>query len=600
MTAMPIPRWALPPQHGNDEDALKARVAHWFLLTAIATLAVLLATWPFYERDPYTLPVFGTSMLAALASFVLLHRGYLRASALLVCAISWAIVMVVSIASGGVRSPQLATTVLVVMLIGFLWSSRAALIAAGVTSLSILVLIVAEERGALPPVGPKPAPAAVWGAITSVLVIASAFLHLALRAIQDSRRALAEKSRELEEEMRRRGEAEESLRRAQKLEALGLLTGGIAHDFNNLLTVVMGQSAILAERAAAREQLNDDAAEEIRDIRLSTERAAALTRRLLHFARPQSGTPEDVDPGTALERLAPVLRRVIPENIHLEIRPPEHPLIVHIDPAQLEQVILNLVLNARDAMCEGGRLRIQCSEVDIDDDAARRADARSGLHLAMSVSDTGPGVPLEDQGRIFDPFFTTKGLGHGTGLGLSTVHGIVRQAGGYVALESEPGHGATLTVRLPARAAASPLRLPPEERARSALGATDAVILLCEDEEPVRRLLAATLEAAGYCVLSAPVPERALALARARPDGIDMLVSDVVMPGMSGLELANALRAERKRLPVLLVTGYATADIDLPRGGGATTDVLEKPFAADALLDRVARLLEAAGRTAAA
>jgi signal transduction histidine kinase/CheY-like chemotaxis protein len=589
-----LPRWLLPPHYETPEEALRARVAHWVLVTAIVTLSLLLVTLPAYERDPYTLPVFGASLLAVLAAFVILHRGHLRGAALLACSISWLIVMVVSIASGGVRSPQLATTVLVVMLIGFLWSSRAAIVAAMLTSASILVLLLAAERDLLPRSGPNPAAPAEWGAITSVLAIAAVFLHFALRALDESRRALVDKSRELEREMERRSAAEESLRRAQKLEALGRLTGGIAHDFNNLLTVLLAQSAMLAERAYLGERLGDEAASEIRDIRISSERAAALTRRLLGFARPPSGPPEDVDPARALARLAPVLRRVIPENIRLEIEPPGRALAVRIDPGQFDQVILNLVLNARDAMPDGGVLQIEASEIArLPERAVAGSGSGAGPFLRVAVSDTGPGISREDRERVFDPFFTTKLLGHGTGLGLSTVHGIVTRAGGFVAIESEQGEGATLAVYLASGGARAAVEEPALEPRLPRTASRPATILVCEDEAPVRRILEATLGNAGYRVLSAPLPERALALARTG-ESIDLLVSDVVMPEMGGPELAEAVRRERGKLPVLLVTGYATADIEVGEEGGGATELLEKPFTVDRLLERVESLLERA------
>lgn len=584
--------WLQPPPREDPDEALRARVTHWVLIAGMVTLGALLLALPVYQRDPYTLPVFGGSLVFILVAFVLLHRGHLWAAGLLACSMGWAIVMAVSFTSGGVQSPQLATMVLIVMLIGFLWTSRAAIVAAMVTSLSILGLIVAGERGLLPETGPDPEPTAVWGATTSVLVIAAVFLHQALRAMDAARREASEKSRQLEEEMERRAQAEESLRRAQRLEALGRLSGGIAHDFNNILTVLMAQSALLQDEARAGGRFDENARVQLADIQASAERASLLTRRLLGFARPAAGRPRTLEPRATLMRLEPVLRRVIPENIRLEIPPSEPGLAVSIDPDQLEQVLLNLVLNARDAMPSGGTLRVEVSRRAADAAPAAGPDGGRGW-VRLAVSDTGAGIAPEDRDRIFDPFFTTKDLGHGTGLGLSTVHGIVTQAGGTIEVESAPDRGTTLRVELPA--VEPEAEGPASSRTPDTMGGSGTV-LVCEDEAPVRAVLESVLTRAGYQVLAADRPERAIELARDR--AVDLLVTDVVMPGMSGPALARTLRAELGDLPVLLVTGYAAEEV-MPDGTEERTELLEKPFTPAALGAAVERLLARGGRPAA-
>jgi signal transduction histidine kinase len=592
-----LPGWLQPPTNVAPEDALRAWVAHWVYVSGIGVVAVLYMLLPFYEPDafPYHV-VYGSSLVAGFAGLAILHRGHPKIAGGVACSIAWLIVLIVSATSGGIASPALATMVLVVMLIGFLWSSRAGIAFAAITSLSILAIVIADERGLLPEGGPAPTPLTLWSAMTSVLVIAAVFLHLALEFIDEARVEADHNAGRLHREMELREEAEESLRRAEKLEALGRLTGGIAHDFNNILTVLLAQSALLLEEAEeGTAGLSTDTRSQLAGIQISAERAAVLTRRLLGFARPDAGSPEEVDPGATVVRLEPVLHRVIPENISLTISPPPPGLRVRIDPMQLEQVLLNLALNARDAMRAGGDLRISLTRVVLEPhDVSRRADARTGTHLCISVADSGPGIEPQDVERIFDPFFTTKDLGHGTGLGLSTVHGIVRGAGGHLEVESERGRGTTLLAYLPAHEAAPDETQQSEPAVRlpiAAVGGPGNTILVCEDEEPVRSIIDTVLRNAGYHVLSAPLPERALALAREHPGALDLLVTDVVMPGLSGPELAERLRHDVRDLRVLLVTGYAPEDVAPAGVVGTGTDLLQKPFTPSALLERVQALL---------
>ena len=606
---MRVPDWLQPPTNVAPEDALRARVAHWVYVSGIGVVAGLYALLPLYEPDafPYHI-VYGASLLAGFAGLALLRLGHPQIAGGVACSIAWITVLLVSASSGGIESPALATMVLVVLLSGFLWSSRAGIAFAAITSLSLLAMVIADERGLLPQGGPAPTPLGLWASMTSVLVVAAVFLHLALEYIDESRRQAAHNSDRLEREMALREGAEESLRRAEKLEALGRLTGGIAHDFNNILTVLLAQSALLLEEAEeGTATLSSGTRSQLAGIQISAERAAILTRRLLGFARPDAGNPEEVDPGAAMTRLEPVLRRVIQESISLTVEPPPDGLRLRIDPMQLEQVLLNLALNARDAMREGGELNISATRVDLGElEASRRAGAHPGTHLCISVSDSGLGIDPRDVERIFDPFFTTKDLGHGTGLGLSTVHGIVRGTGGHLRVESERGSGTTLLAYLPAHEAsatdaeqASVLEVPPSPGSDE-VGET---ILVCEDEEPVRRIIDTVLQNAGYHVISAPHPEQALALARDHARSIDLLVTDVVMPGLSGPMLAERLRHEIGDLPVLLVTGYAPKDIEPADVTGADTEWLQKPFTPSALVERVQALLgtrastnDAAGR----
>src|SRR3954454_19660021 len=317
---------------------------------------------------------------------------------------------------------------------------------------------------------------------------------------------------------------EEQLRQSQKMEAVGQLAGGIAHDFNNLLTVIAGYGEIARHRIGA-----GPGAGELREIQRAAERAADLTRQLLAFARRQVLEPVLLDVNEVTGGLVPMLGRLIGEDIEIAMLAADDLPPVLADRAQLEQVVINLAINARDAMPDGGTLAIETSAGD--------------GHVRLAVSDTGTGIDPALRERIFEPFFTTKELGFGTGLGLATVHGIVTQSGGRVEVSSQPGLGSPFTVHLPA-APAERGEEPVEHRDRPTLGGTET-LLLCEDEAAVRQLVELVLTGAGYTVLSAATPTEALALAERHNHDIAALVTDIVMPEMSGLDLAARLQPMR-------------------------------------------------------
>jgi two-component system cell cycle sensor histidine kinase/response regulator CckA len=360
---------------------------------------------------------------------------------------------------------------------------------------------------------------------------------------------------------------EDQLRQAQKMEAVGQLAGGIAHDFNNLLTVIAGYGEIARRRIGAGPGAN-----ELGEIQRAAERAAVLTRQLLAFARRQVLEPVLVDVNEVASGLVPMLSRLIGETIEIAMLASEELPPVLADRAQLEQVVINLAINARDAMPEGGTLAIETGVL--------------GEHVRLAVSDTGTGIEPGVLEHIFEPFYTTKDVGLGTGLGLATVHGIVTQSGGRVDVTSDPGLGSTFTVLLPA-AAEERREGPVEHREQPQLGG-DETLLLCEDDDGVRALLDLVLTGAGYRVLSAARPEDALQIALREGDAIDALVTDVVMPGMSGLELADRLPGLR----ALFISGYS-ADTAERRGGlPPGSAFLEKPFDHGTLLAEVRSLLD--------
>jgi signal transduction histidine kinase/ActR/RegA family two-component response regulator len=391
-------------------------------------------------------------------------------------------------------------------------------------------------------------------------------------------------------EREQRGEAlrrsEARLRQAQKMEAVGRLAGGVAHDFNNLLTVIAGRGEILL-----RQLPTEDPRRRHADlIRQTAFRAADLTRQLLAFSRKQVLQPKVLDLNGVVEGMDGMLRRLIGE--HIELRCQCRAVgAIKADPSQLEQIIVNLAVNARDAMLQGGVLSVETTTVELDDAFARSHDgARPGPHVLLAVTDNGAGMDADTRAHLFEPFFTTKGPGQGTGLGLATVYGIVEQSGGLVLVESELGQGTRFELYFPVVADRA------EKRdlviADAGLPSGTESILLVEDQEEVRRLAREVLQMLGYTVLEAENGRHALRVVDAQPDGIDLLLTDVVMPQIGGRDLADQLRASRPGLRVLYMSGH-TDDAILHHGvlepGVA---FLQKPFAPEALAKRVREVLD--------
>ena len=375
-----------------------------------------------------------------------------------------------------------------------------------------------------------------------------------------------------------RRRAEEALYQAQKLEAVGQLTGGVAHDFNNLLTIVLGSLSVLERYVRGEER----AQQVLQAARQAVRRGAQLSQSLLSFARRQTLRPQPVDAVALLQELATLIRRALGETITLELAfEPGLPLC-RTDAAQLQTAVLNLVVNARDAMPEGGTLSVRVAQTELGpDDLAGNDDAAPGTFVAVSVRDTGCGMPPEVLARAFEPFFTTKEVGRGTGLGLAQVYGFVRQLGGHVSVASRPSLGTTFTLYLPATAAELVKLLTPAARSAAVVArVSSATVLVVEDEAGVREAAAEMLREGGWRVITAADAREALAALTAG-EAVDALFSDVVMPGMNGPDLARAARRLRPTLPVLLATGYAGTALG---ADGDAFEVLAKPYERDALL----------------
>ena len=373
---------------------------------------------------------------------------------------------------------------------------------------------------------------------------------------------------------------------AQKLQSIGRLAGGVAHDFNNLLTAILGN----AELALGDLSADHPARDNVMEISKAAERAASLTKQLLAFARKQMIAPVPTDLSAAVGGSLAMLRRLLGEDVEITAVLDQGLGIVMADPGQVQQLLINLTVNARDAMPNGGRLVIETANETVSDEYRTvHPEVGPARYVTLAVTDTGTGMTPEVLAHVFEPFFTTKGLGEGTGLGLATCHGIVKQSGGHIWVHSEQGHGTTVTILLPTVDQASVTRavsesLPPPTGTES--------VLVVEDDEGVRRLAVLGLRSHGYTVSEASNAAEALDLA-AVADRLDVVVSDVIMPGMRGPALAARLRQLRPDTRLLLVSGHADTDDSFRDADGRMWEMLPKPFTPERLARKVREILDA-------
>ena len=388
----------------------------------------------------------------------------------------------------------------------------------------------------------------------------------------------------LKEANKARRIAEEQLRHSQKMETIGQLAGGVAHDFNNLLTVILGQSELLDDRITDPKDKKT-----LRAIVSAAGKAASLTRQLLAFSRKQVLQPELLDLNSTLTEVENILVRLIGEDIEIVTSLQADLPVVKVDPTQIEQVILNLAVNARDAMPNGGKLSIETKSVELNEEYCRQhTEVQPGSFVMLSISDNGMGMDAATQARIFEPFFTTKELGKGTGLGLATVYGIVRQSGGRIEVYSEIGHGTVFKIYFPQGAQALVPVVKPTTPMPISVNGT---VLLIEDDEGVRELVADTLRHHGYSVLIAVVPEDARNFCRRQELEIDLVISDIIMPRENGPAIVSTLKAIRPELKTLFMSGYS--DLAIVRNGllSPDADFIEKPFRPTDLVNLVDKII---------
>ncbi len=380
---------------------------------------------------------------------------------------------------------------------------------------------------------------------------------------------------------------QEQLQQSQRLESVGRLAGGIAHDFNNLLTVIVGAGSLVLEDLPRDHQSRPD----VEDMVAAGTRAAALTAQLLAYSRKQVLQPRILSINAVLTDVQAMLRRLISEQVHINFVTRADDWTVRADPNQLEQVILNLALNARDAMPSGGTITFETDQIAITGEySAAHLGVTAGEYVMLAVSDTGTGMDELTRSQIFEPFFTTKGVGEGTGLGLATVYGIVRQSGGHIYVYSEPGLGTTFKIYLP-RADGDAAPLTPIPSGESLPPGAGQRILLVEDATDVREFVERVLTRNGYIVQAADGPESAIALLKADSSPVDLLLSDVILPGMNGRELADVVVQQRPGIAVLFMSGYTDSAIVHHGVLDPRTTLLHKPFSPDQLLHQVRRSL---------
>jgi nitrogen-specific signal transduction histidine kinase/CheY-like chemotaxis protein len=391
----------------------------------------------------------------------------------------------------------------------------------------------------------------------------------------------------LDRRLRARALLLERQRDAQKLEAIGQLAGGIAHDFNNLLTAILGHAAFLKQDPG----IGDASREDIDQIEAAASRAAELTRQLLAFGRRQVLEPRPMLLNEVVSDTMRMLGRVVGENIEVKVLPAPDLALTMADPSQVTQILINLVVNARDAMPDGGLLTIETRNVEVDSVTfGQHLDAPPGSYVMLGVTDNGVGIAPEHQPRIFEPFFTTKSAGRGTGLGLSTVYGIVAQSGGSISVYSEPGHGSTFCVYFRQLAEPAAPGAPRAVRATERLGGRETVLVV-EDEDAVRDFAARALRQYGYSVLVARRAEEALLIAAEHPGRIDVVLADVIMPRTSGPGLMTKLRELRPGAPVVFMSGFTENALGHHGVLESSHPFLQKPFSPEALARKIREAL---------
>jgi len=585
-----LARVFLPPV--GIEDPNRRRVAvltHWVLFVCEVTMVVFLVVGRLEPHSPLHNGMTISTLAGFLALHALLHRGAVGVASAGVVAFGWSATVFSAAVSGGPTSPALGGFVLIVIVAALLWGERAALVAGALDIAALVALLAADHLGRLPAPWFSHSPLHHTLARTFHVLIATFAVYYAVRFMVQRQKEAEGEARKAWLALRSRSAEEGRLRQSLKMEAVGQLAGGIAHDFNNLLTVIRGNLEVfrIAPDSADGRSSLEAAVEAI-------ERGKDLTNRLLAFSRKQPLKPEIIDPGELLVSLRALLRRTLGEGLDVQIHLAADLWCCEVDRNELQSALINLVVNARDAMPDGGRVVISARNLDVQDSWAVGAEVPPGKYVVLEVRDFGMGMPPDVKERAFDPFFTTKPKGKGTGLGLSMVYGFIKQSGGHIDIESRPGRGTTVSLFLPRTD-----RVPEAPRAQVSgpHPAAGERILVVEDDPAVRRVAVRLLSALGYDPV--PAADGAAALELLEGGCFDLLFTDVVLPGPhSGADLAETARARCPELSVLFTSGYAH-DV-LVREGRLPSGVrlLKKPYAPEELNEAVNRALKRRRRRA--
>jgi signal transduction histidine kinase/ActR/RegA family two-component response regulator len=554
------------------------RTLHGILLAGAWLLAALLALSPLYGDPRRAAVTYGPGVVLHVAHLLWLRGGNRRTVAISHCLSYFVWITAIFVFQfGGLRAPAALVYPPLVLMAGLVWSGQAALVMALLSCGAGAALVWLEARGWLERTDFAISQVQLLLVMAACLWITAVMLRYALIEIQ---RATAEALESEKRHAEQRQQLERELREAQRIEALGRLAGGVAHDFNNLLTIIISYAGLLQRTSNVEHEAIDA-------IELAAQRARTLTRQLLAFGRRQILRPEVLDLSEALRELLPLIVRLLTEDLQLDLALAGEPCFARVDKAQLSQVVINLVANAKDSMPSGGTVTLATGQGlpegwSGDTELPER-------NVWLSVSDTGAGMSPMVRSRIFEPFFTTKSPHNGTGLGLATVQGIVAQSGGVVGVESAPGRGTRFVVSLPLAVPEAPAAK--ASRTPKAPSGAGLHILVVDDDAALLRVMQKILEAAGYKISVANSIGHALEQI-AGPESVSLMVSDVVMPGMSGPELARRARQVLPSLRVLFVSGHARDLVDQQGGFDPNTEFLAKPFGANELVDKVKKALD--------
>ena len=577
-----------PPTFEGDPD--KTRIGRLLHSTLLATFVLGVVFVPLGAANPENRPgvlaiMGGMTALVPTSLLWLVRRGHVKLSCVLFVSLFFIAVVGCVAVVGSVRAPIVSLFLVCIVIAGLILSHRGAVVVAVLSLLAYVGLWSAERAGMLPPL--RDTQFASLVTFVAAVTATAVFVTMVTRSVEGALGRLRRSERRLSESLETLRETQSQLLHTQKMEAVGRLAGGVAHDFNNLLTAILGYSDLLLGDTTP----NPAMASHLRGIQTAAERAAALTSQLLAFSHKQILHPRVLDLNAVVVDMKEMLGRMLGEDIVLEFE--LAPRLGHVmaDPGQVQQIILNLAANARDAMPHGGTLTITTSDLVATEAGGWEAiGVRSGAGVVLAVTDTGVGMDVETQSRMFEPFFTTKDVGEGTGLGLSSVYGIVEQSSGCIRVDSEPGQGTTFRIWLPRTDAPLEAR-PASAPAAEALQGTET-ILLVEDEDVLRTLMRQFLVQNGYTVLAAGDADEAIQLHDQQAGRIHLLLTDVVLPGkMNGMDLAERLGQLRPEMRVLCMSGYTdragTLD-DAPAHGPA---FMSKPFKAQSLLSKVREVL---------